>query len=96
MEGTSTMLRKAMFLWVGLLCISGPAMSDTLLVEGISAESKAGFPQRGLSKAGVAADFGEPQSRGTPVGDPPISRWEYGSFVVFFEYDRVLHSVARR
>jgi len=27
------------------------------------------------------------------VGDPPISRWEYNGFSVYFEHDLALHSV---
>ena len=30
------------------------------------------------------------------VGEPPISRWVYADFVVFFEYDRVIHAVIKR
>jgi hypothetical protein len=27
------------------------------------------------------------------VGKPPISRWEYPGFIVYFESDHVIHSV---
>jgi hypothetical protein len=27
------------------------------------------------------------------VGDPPITRWVYDRFTVYFENDRVIHSV---
>jgi len=27
------------------------------------------------------------------VGKPPISRWEYPGFVVYFEHEHVIHSV---
>jgi hypothetical protein len=27
------------------------------------------------------------------VGEPPISRWEYTGYTVYFEHDLVLHSV---
>ena len=30
------------------------------------------------------------------VGDPPITTWEYTDFLVYFEYDRVIHSVSKR
>jgi hypothetical protein len=30
------------------------------------------------------------------VGDPPISRWVYDHFTVYFEYDKVLHSVVNK
>jgi hypothetical protein len=42
--------------------------------------------------------LGAPQERLPPVGDPPITRWRYPEFTVYFEHDRVLHTVvaARR
>ena len=42
----------------------------------------------------VAGKFGNPANKVPAVGKPPISRWEYASFVVFFEYDHVIHTVA--
>lgn len=50
-------------------------------------------PVRGMSKAEVIAVFGPPVQRHEPVGEPPITRWDYRQFSVFFEYDTVLHSV---
>lgn len=50
-------------------------------------------PVRGMSKMDVIAGFGQPVDRHGPVGDPPITRWNYRRFSVFFEYDTVLHSV---
>ena len=55
-----------------------------------------GKPTRGMTQTRVEASFGAPQSMVAPVGDPPISRWEYANFVVFFEYDRVIHAVSKR
>ena len=77
----------------------GSAGADTLDMRGTDSASRfeeAGKPTRGMSQARVEANFGTPQSRVSPVGDPPISRWEYSSFVVFFEYDKVIHSVTKR
>ena len=34
-------------------------------------------------------------NRVAAVGNPPITRWEYPSFVVFFENNIVLHSVVK-
>ena len=56
----------------------------------------AGKPSRGMTQERVEAKFGQPKSRVAAVGEPPISRWEYEDFVVFFEYDRVVHAVTRR
>ena len=55
-----------------------------------------GKPKRGMTQASVEANFGEPQKTVAPVGDPPISRWEYPDFIVYFEYDRVIHAVTKR
>ena len=53
-------------------------------------------PTSGTSEKQVLGDFGAPQLRSSPVGDPPITRWEYSQFVVYFEYDRVIHSVIKK
>lgn len=52
-------------------------------------------PKRGMSQAEVEAQFGAPQARGEAIGQPPISRWEYADYDVYFEQDRVLHTVLR-
>jgi hypothetical protein len=51
-------------------------------------------PARGLTMDKVEAKFGAPSRRVPAVGEPPITRWEYPGFVVFFERDRVIHAVA--
>jgi len=53
-------------------------------------------PKRGLTMAQVEATIGPPQSTAGPVGDPPITVWHYPTFNVYFEYDKVLHSVEPR
>lgn len=51
------------------------------------------MPKRGSTKDTVRGRLGDPQRTVPPVGDPPISRWVYERFTVYFEHDRVLHSV---
>jgi hypothetical protein len=51
-------------------------------------------PARGASMAAVEAKFGAPQARHDAVGAPPITRWDYAAFSVFFEKDRVIDAVA--
>ncbi|MGD8977364.1 MAG: hypothetical protein PVG91_07140 [Gammaproteobacteria bacterium] len=77
--------------------IAGVAQADTLLVEKVDKTVAASDarPSRGMTMVRVERRFGAPTAKQAPVGDPPISRWQYGDFVVFFEYDRVLHSVER-
>lgn len=54
-----------------------------------------GKPTRGMTQASVEASYGTPQSTRAAVGDPPITRWEYAGFVVFFEHDKVIHAVSK-
>ena len=78
------------------LALFGTAQADTLKMDGMSAGSSDARPTRGMTQTGVESKFGSPMSVKAPVGEPPITRWEYADFVVFFEYDRVIHSVSRR
>jgi hypothetical protein len=50
-------------------------------------------PARGMTMSQVASKFGDPVSKVAAVGTPPISRWEYSGFVVYFERDHVIHAV---
>lgn len=68
-------------------------------VEGTESEARrvreADFPtpNRGMDMDKVRAEYGEPAQEHQAVGDPPITRWDYDRYSVFFEYDKVLHSV---
>ncbi len=50
-------------------------------------------PVRGLSAEMVLDKFGEPNSMTAPVGEPPISKWSYDNYTVYFESSVVIHSV---
>jgi hypothetical protein len=56
-------------------------------------ESDIARPSRGMTMQAVESKFGAPQERHAAVGEPPISRWDYPGFKVFFEKDRVIHAV---
>lgn len=56
-------------------------------------EQMPSMPDRGSTKASVRERLGEPNRKVPAVGEPPISRWVYDAFTVYFEHDRVLHSV---
>jgi hypothetical protein len=82
-----------------LLTVAAPtAIGDVLLIDGVQAsvQSDSARPARGTTMARVESRFGTPSAKGTPVGEPPITRWDYPAFVVYFEYDHVIHAVARR
>lgn len=50
-------------------------------------------PKGGMTMAAVEAHFGTPRERHPTVGTPPITRWDYEGFSVFFEKDRVIDAV---
>jgi len=58
-----------------------------------SARASATLPARGMSMASVEARYGAPVRRLGAVGAPPISRWVYREFVVYFEHDHVVHAI---
>lgn len=53
-------------------------------------------PHKGMSMDGVAQAFGQPLEVRGPVGDPPITRWVYDGYTVYFEHRHVIHSVISR
>ncbi|MGH8529056.1 MAG: hypothetical protein ACRETN_04320 [Nevskiales bacterium] len=58
------------------------------------------LPRRGASMGEVEREFGAPGERHPPVGGgspkhPPITRWDYERFSVFFERKHVISSVVR-
>ncbi|MEM9302419.1 MAG: hypothetical protein AAGE01_09935 [Pseudomonadota bacterium] len=69
---------------------------DVLLIEKIERSAGMATPRLGMRMAQVEAEFGEPVTRSEPVGDPPITRWRYESFTVYFEGETVLHAVVDR
>lgn len=77
----------------GLMANAG---AETLKTSGISSGADGSRPMRGTTQAQVEAKYGSPASKKAPVGDPPITRWEYPDFTVYFEYDRVIHAVLKR
>ena len=68
-----------------LMAAWGTASADTLRMEGASARMDDGRPTRGMTQASVESKYGAPASVRAPVGDPPITRWEYANMVVYFE-----------
>lgn len=53
-------------------------------------------PSRGSSMDAVKSKFGAPTQEESSVGTPPITRWDYPGYSVFFENDKVLHTVIAR
>ena len=52
-------------------------------------------PRSGITMERVEQRFGAPQNIQGPVGEPPITTWNYPQYSVYFEHDRVIHTVLR-
>lgn len=76
-----------------LLPISGTALADRLLIEKVERDSDVPVPGHGLTMNQVEQRFGQPESRVPAVGEPPIARWVYPDFTVYFEHQYVINSV---
>jgi hypothetical protein len=84
-----------------VLAASG-AQADTLLIDGIEIDRQSvdARPKAGMSMTAVESAYGAPAQRHAAVGganaqQPPITRWDYPAFSVYFEHDRVIHAVAQ-
>lgn len=72
--------------------------AETLGVSAKAPRASASLPGRGLSMAEVERRYGAPLEKlPTAGGDaprhPPINRWRYQGYTVYFERNRVIHSV---
>ena len=79
-----------------VLGFAGIAGADTLDMDGTASQQGSVGPASGTTQAAVESAYGSPIAKKAPVGDPPISSWEYDGFIVYFEYDRVIHAVKKR
>lgn len=75
---------------------AAPLSAETLLVDDqvLLKPATVELPVRGSSMKVVEARFGAPLQRHAAVGKPPITRWDYQGFSVYFEFDHVVHAVA--
>jgi hypothetical protein len=84
-----------------VLAVLAPvAGAETLLVERVQAENAVTLPTRGATMSQVQSKFGAPAQKLAPVAgpnsrkhNPPITRWIYPNFEVYFEYDHVIDAV---
>ena len=94
--------KKKLAVWVAIelsaalaAVLGGAAQAETIAVDDqlMVRDSDIARPSRGMTMHAVEAKFGAPEARHEAVGEPPISRWDYHGFRVFFEKDRVIHAV---
>jgi len=92
---------KSFALLLGFMSLTNMAQADVLSIANPSYqvpnnESGVMRPTQGMSMTDVEQQFGAPEKKFAAVGKPPITRWQYTEFVVYFEHDTVLHAVVPR
>jgi hypothetical protein len=98
LEGLQMVRRVLFALLAATTLLALPTVNaDTLLIDGLnrSKVSAQQRPKRGMSMNAVESTWGQPIAKRNAIGEPPISRWEYSSFIVYFEYSHVIHAVAK-
>ena len=76
------------------LLIAPALQADNLTIPGhVETDEVTVMPRRGIDMNAVIVEFGQPDERYGPIGEPPITEWVYGNFRVYFEYETVLHSI---
>jgi hypothetical protein len=85
---------------LALLALAPAVGAETLLVDRVQAEAAVALPTRGSSMAQVEKRFGAPVQKLAPISgpnsrrfNPPITRWVYPGYEVYFEYNHVIDAV---
>lgn len=84
------------FALILITTLLGPAGADVLLVDRIDQQGHGALPKAGMTKIQVGQRFGSPTRLEMAVGNPPISRWVYPNFTVYFERTKVIKAVLHR
>ena len=90
------MVLALMIIAATLLFTATGLNADVLLIEEVRQAESMTLPANGMDKEQVRARFGDPAQTHAPVGDPPITRWDYENWSVYFEYDLVLSTVLKK
>ena len=96
------MRKDLLIIALGLALATGPAKADVLATPdenpAASTVTRASLPAKGITMSAVEKKFGAPREKHAPRGGdtpkhPPITRWDYEGFAVFFEHDKVVDAV---
>jgi hypothetical protein len=96
MKSTATFILALSFIFG-----AASSQADVLLMDAIQeapANTQDGLrrPATGQSMDKVRSRFGDPADTKPAVGEPPITRWVYDNFTVYFEHDLVINTVVHR
>ena len=72
---------------------SGPALGQETKDDSDSMQEMMSVPTNPMTMDKVRSAYGSPQLERPAVGEPPITRWEYDGYTVYFEHQLVITSV---
>ena len=87
---------KKKLISLSLLLITSLCQAEQIIIpigSQVNQQQPVKLPDKGMDKDSVRARYGEALEKTTPSGKPPISRWTYADFSVYFENETVTHSV---
>jgi hypothetical protein len=87
-----------LFVFAAALAAPWSVHADVLLIERTEQAQRAALPSQGQTMAQVEASHGVPIEKLPPVAGnkpahPPITRWRYRDYTVYFEHQRVISTV---
>ena len=93
-------MHKVFLLTAAMGIMLAPCAQADVLTLPEAETAAANLPQRGMSQADVLKAHGEPATRHAPAGggsaqQPPITRWDYDGYSVFFEKNLVIDVVVK-
>ncbi|MBI3773926.1 MAG: hypothetical protein HY272_14670 [Gammaproteobacteria bacterium] len=89
------MIHRLLLIGACLICLAPPSYAvDTPKATEENTLTVGSMPARGMTMPQVEQYFGAPQQKIDAVGRPPISRWVYEGFIVYFEGQHVIHALA--
>lgn len=85
-----------LFCFLTLLVIAPISLAEEIAIPlGQQGISGLNLPKKGFTMTQVESEHGAAAVKHDAAGQPPITRWEYDNYIVYFEGDRVIHSVLR-
>lgn len=89
----ATLLSITLILPVSGACADTLSMPNAAQSTAVDGSFEMAMPARGMSMQRVEQRYGNPIRKIPPVGEPPIARWNYQDYTVYFEGRYVINSV---
>ncbi len=89
-------LTTAAFLLLSALTVTFSVHADVLLIDRVEAKAGVDVPRKSATMNQVRSQYGDPMNEHAAVGEPPITRWDYNDFIVYFEHQHVITTVLKK